>query len=560
MRLIYQNAHSVIIWLGPGKFWTKHLFAQMSSLDQRVIKRPRPHTLATWKDEWEQMSIQPHVYNVPFGLGEALQNLLDRDWFERVWTIQEAAMARSARVACGQDQIHSRTFTMMPELLNVVPTAEQQARLDIMPGTRRETSWFSRQQDTNFGTLLKRFRSSKATIPHDKIYALMGICKKAYSSVTFRPDYTIPPMAAVKNVFHFLLKESGEAEDWLIGYYPEQTPNWEVSEFFKALEDFPFHIYTWALRNRQISLVRRILSAEKAKGSNGGFERLAIIPGGMAIAVQNKDLALIDMLLELPNIDPLVEGHRHLDFNDYSGHAGMSKALLSQAASEGYSKRVEFFLKLGTNIETRWFSKNRTPLWLAAGRGHLECVELLLSHGANIEAKAENGGTPLWNAADTGHSNCIELLFRYGANIEAKAGYGITPLWTAAHGGHSNCVDLLLRCGSNIEAMADCGITPLWAAAHEGRFNCVELLLNHRADIEAKKISNNATPLWVAAERGHMEFVELLLHYGAFTQAKDWDSGMTPLQAASRGGHTKCAELLRSWPQNRRENTEFELK
>jgi cytohesin len=71
-----------------------------------------------------------------------------------------------------------------------------------------------------------------------------------------------------------------------------------------------------------------------------------------------------------------------------------------------------------------------TPLHLAAARGHLAAVELLLQHGATVDARDRRNGTPLHLAAWAGHLKVAEVLLRAGADLNALADYngGATPL------------------------------------------------------------------------------------------------------------------------------------
>ena len=53
-------------------------------------------------------------------------------------------------------------------------------------------------------------------------------------------------------------------------------------------------------------------------------------------------------------------------------------------------------------------------MW-AANNGYTETAELLLKHGANVNAKDNEGSTALMCAADNGHTETANLLRRYGA-------------------------------------------------------------------------------------------------------------------------------------------------
>src|SRR5689334_19932880 len=72
-------------------------------------------------------------------------------------------------------------------------------------------------------------------------------------------------------------------------------------------------------------------------------------------------------------------------------------------------------------------NKGASPLWqdeyrntalhVAARKGYLECLVLLLKHGANVNKKRKDGKTPLHLAALNGLLKCCEYLINHGANV-----------------------------------------------------------------------------------------------------------------------------------------------
>ena len=58
----------------------------------------------------------------------------------------------------------------------------------------------------------------------------------------------------------------------------------------------------------------------------------------------------------------------------------------------------------------------------------LDIVRLLLTKGAELDAKANDGGTPLMAAAFGGHTRVVELLAAEGAEVNAEANNGATAL------------------------------------------------------------------------------------------------------------------------------------
>jgi len=47
--------------------------------------------------------------------------------------------------------------------------------------------------------------------------------------------------------------------------------------------------------------------------------------------------------------------------------------------------------------------------------GHVDVLELLLAHGADVNAKTEKGQTAISLAKEKGHTEIVELLRKHGA-------------------------------------------------------------------------------------------------------------------------------------------------
>ena len=165
-----------------------------------------------------------------------------------------------------------------------------------------------------------------------------------------------------------------------------------------------------------------------------------------------------------PPIDFLV-GPRMLD----AAFAGDAQLLISTLR---YVRNINFTDDLGM-----------TALHRAAGRGHRDLVELLLSKGASVDATDDFNDAPLHDAVVGGHPSIVELLLTEGASIEAKGQFKETPLHKAAAKGHTNIVELLLTKGASIEARCSRNYTPLRFATSHGHRDSVKLLENKAAEL-----------------------------------------------------------------------------
>ncbi|MCL5773105.1 MAG: ankyrin repeat domain-containing protein [Firmicutes bacterium] len=238
-----------------------------------------------------------------------------------------------------------------------------------------------------------------------------------------------------------------------------------------------------------------------------------------------------------------------------------SFAPLCQAAYKGQKEILEILISKGADINAKdndghtalyWASE---PYWTYEGRNesyeaYTEMAKLLISSGADVNVKDNLGYTPL-EEASRWNKEIVELLISKGADINAKDKSGWTPLHIAAKCGHKDIAMLLISKGANVNAKDDEGYTPLHRAAEWGRKDIAMLLISKGANVNAKDKSGR-TPLHIAANSdyymslyiatGKEGVVELLISAGADINVKDkW--GNTPLESAT-GWNEEIVELL----------------
>ena len=139
-------------------------------------------------------------------------------------------------------------------------------------------------------------------------------------------------------------------------------------------------------------------------------------------AVRKGDTAKVNSILsmkpELVNISN--------DFNQTLLHLA-----LWYGGQESRKDVVDILISTGADVNARDKSRS-TPLHTAAGLGQKEIIKILLANGADIHARNRFGKTPLHDAAMNGrHDGAIQLLFDNGADINAKSIDGETPIQTA---------------------------------------------------------------------------------------------------------------------------------
>lgn len=143
----------------------------------------------------------------------------------------------------------------------------------------------------------------------------------------------------------------------------------------------------------------------------------------------------------------------------------------------------------------------RTLLQEAAGAGNLSMTELLLTMGADPNARDNSGHTPLYSLSNEcveGGGDVVHALVRAGADVNANDGVKhCTPLHMAARRGNLEIAEVLLGCDGDIEARDSLGDTPLRRAVNCDKVCVASLLLARGADVRSRG-SKGATPILAA--------------------------------------------------------------
>ena len=181
----------------------------------------------------------------------------------------------------------------------------------------------------------------------------------------------------------------------------------------------------------------------------------------------------------------------------------------------------------GLGSSRRW--SGWSALMVAAGKGRLEVMRLLLANGAQLDGRGVDGWTALHRAAGWGGQvEAARLLLDRGASVDAQAdrqGAGYRrPLYEAAHWGRADVAELLLAHGADANAVDAWDITPLHGTASDvaqsGSAAIVSLLLSHGANLNPRRYQWNPSLITRAGDTGHSPLDDLVARgYGGFAEA-----------------------------------------
>ena len=142
-------------------------------------------------------------------------------------------------------------------------------------------------------------------------------------------------------------------------------------------------------------------------------------------------------------------------------------------------------------------------------------LEKLVSKGADINVKADDGTTALLYAAQNANMKLAQaLLAKEGIDVNAKANNGATALMIASQ---KRCVEIVqvLLSKEGIEVNAKCdamqGFTSLHFASQNGNIDIVKALLAKEGIDISAETNYGSTALMIALKSLHLEIFRLLL-------------------------------------------------
>ena len=172
------------------------------------------------------------------------------------------------------------------------------------------------------------------------------------------------------------------------------------------------------------------------------------------------------------------------------------------AALTGDTARLRALLRDGADVnggQPDGVSCGETPLMIASEMGNLQCMDILIKAGADVNSKAQGGHTALNVAVWRNNVQAVNKLTHAGANVNSVNLYGRTALFHAARHGYHQCVKVLIEAGADVNLVDHSGETPLMATStgcsqgmHDtDRITCIRLILHAGALVNIRNNNND---------------------------------------------------------------------
>ncbi|NWT24552.1 ANKR6 protein, partial [Cardinalis cardinalis] len=214
---------------------------------------------------------------------------------------------------------------------------------------------------------------------------------------------------------------------------------------------------------------------------------------------------------------------------------------LHLAAYKGHLHVVQVLLKAGCDLDIQ-DDGDQTALHRAAVVGNTDIIATLIQEGCALDRQDKDGNTALHEACWHGFSQSAKVLVKAGANVLAKNKAGNTPLHLACQNSHSQSTRVLLLGGSRADLKNNAGDTCLHVAARYNHLPIIRVLLSAFCSVHEKNQAGD-TALHVAAALNHKKVVKLLLEAGADASVVN-NAGQTPLEVARQHNNPEVALLL----------------
>ena len=192
---------------------------------------------------------------------------------------------------------------------------------------------------------------------------------------------------------------------------------------------------------------------------------------------------------------------------------------LMRCARTGDPQAVRLLLRHGADVSAAESDREQTALMWAVAHSHSAVAEVLLDHGARVDARTKivqqlrgtgersttspqgatyfdaGGFTPLLFAARHGDVATAQVLLQAGADINDTSADGNSALVLASMSGHESLARFLLDQGADPNAFG-AGYSALHAALLRSQPLLVRDLLSHGANPNARLVKGTPVPRW----------------------------------------------------------------
>lgn len=252
----------------------------------------------------------------------------------------------------------------------------------------------------------------------------------------------------------------------------------------KYLFDYTYRdsLFVAAVKHRNLDLAKTYLQL----GANINYVSKYTGCAAIHYAVENNDVSSLKFLkskganMMLP----------------YKNMAPVEKALMGQK-----KESLQFLLANDVGSANRVYANGKTLMHRALSmQNGAMWMNVLLSHGAKVDAMDNAGETPLAYAIQRNRTDLVAFLIKKNANVNRVDAYGNRPLHIAARYANGRIVKMLVDAGADPSVENNEGDKPVNVAENVGNESAQDELDNYsffgKARKSLKSVKNAGAKLW----------------------------------------------------------------
>lgn len=301
----------------------------------------------------------------------------------------------------------------------------------------------------------------------------------------------------------------------------------------------------WAAYHNMLELARAVLARGAAANAVNDYGATPMME-----AATVGDVAMLALLLD--------------HGADVEATNATGQTALMSVARTGNVAAAELLLARGANVDAREHWRDQTALMWAAAQSQPALLRTLVAAGADVNARSQvhqwereitaeprakylptGGLTALLYAARQGCVECLEVLVGAGADVNLADPDGVSPLLVATLNAHFDSAAWLLEHGADVDKWDRWGRSTLYAAVD---YNTIPR--GGRADLPSLDTTTSLQLIERLLEAGANPNLQLKLHppFRSVTTDRGTDLiltvGSTPLLRAAKAADVPAIQLL----------------
>lgn len=276
MAGIYSNAKRVVVWLGPESDDSDTAMNLLEALDGKIevgFDNRKIKSRAGEESHWGDIN-----EFLPYKESEwwAVNKLLARSWFERLWIWQEIALAnKESIVMCGRRFLLWEQFraaiigTLVRRRTPIDPAQRLYARLNLVKDL------FGENKNLGILVILDFTKYTKCSDPRDRIFAVLSMLnKKTRRDLNIEPDYNSRPSELYRDVtLRYLEKYDMKILSLCDGH--------------QVHDDLPSWVPDWSKPKLAAPLIPMFVSADTAPKFNVVNQNMLQLSGMQVATISN---------------------------------------------------------------------------------------------------------------------------------------------------------------------------------------------------------------------------------------------------------------------------------